>query len=368
MVLPMTSGKDRGLIESAIQPLHAEGSTNSEAGLRMGYEAALKGLNVEATNRVVFLSDGVANVGVTDPNVISEGVRAIREKGVYLNTIGVGMNNHNDVLLEQLANKGDGVCNYVDTAEEAKKVFVDQFMGAVETIARDVKIQVEFDPTQVMRYRLLGYENRAVADVDFRNDRVDAGEVGAGHQVTALYEIEYANPSAKADKPLATVRVRYKLPRNPGAPTANEEATEIQQGVSVAQRVSWEGAGPGYRKSAVVGQFAEFLRRSVHARSDSFDQMIADARRLEVEAGDKEIGELVTLMEKSKAMILNGWPGRDELSMTVDRIRERCLKQAQVEALAREQDRELLAQVERENRELEERLREMIRRRLEGPK
>ena len=368
MVLPMTSAKHKDVIESAIHPLAAEGSTNSEAGLRMGYAEAVTKLNPEATNRVVFLSDGVANVGVTDPNVISDGVKQLREKGIYLNTIGVGMNNHNDVLLEQLANKGDGVCNYVDTPDEAKKVFVDQFMGTVETIARDVKLQVEFDPTQVFRYRLLGYENRAVADADFRNDKVDAGEVGAGHQVTALYEIEYAHPQPTSEKPLATVRVRYKAPRNPNAPTANEEASEIAQNVTIAQRTSWEGAGPGYRKSTLVAQFAEFLRRSIHARNDSFDQMIADAKKLESEARDAEFTELVTLLDQSKALILTGWPHKDELALAIDQIRENHVLRAQLEHLASERDKQLLADLEKSNREMESRLRELLRRRLEQPR
>lgn len=368
MVLPMTSAKNKDLIESAIFPLTAEGSTNSEAGLRMGYAAAITGLNVEATNRVVFLSDGVANVGVTDPNVISEGVKQLREKGIYLNTVGVGMNNHNDVLLEQLADKGDGVCNYVDGPDEAKKVFVDQFMGAVETIARDVKLQVEFDPAQVFRYRLLGYENRAVADADFRNDKVDAGEIGAGHQVTALYEIEYAHPNAQSEKPLATVRARYKAPRNPNAPTANEEATELAQTVTLAQRTSWEGAGPGYRRAAIVGQFAEFLRRSIHARNDSFDTLLSDAKRLEAETRDTEFSEFVTLLDQSKALILNGWPHKDELALAIDQIRENCVLRAQLERLATERDKDVLAELEKSNREMEARLREMLRRRLEQPR
>ncbi|MBI5362556.1 MAG: von Willebrand factor type A domain-containing protein [Planctomycetes bacterium] len=372
MVLPMTSAKNKDKIESAIYPLEAEGSTNSEAGLQMGYAAAITGLNVEATNRVVFLSDGVANVGVTDPNVISEGVKQLREKGIYLNTVGVGMNNHNDVLLEQLADKGDGVCNYVDGPDEAKKVFVDQFMGTVETIARDVKLQVEFDPKQVFRYRLLGYENRAIADADFRNDKVDAGEVGAGHQVTALYEIEYAPQTAAAKteepKPLATVRVRFKQPRNPNAPMANEEASEIAQPVTVAQRTSWEGAGPGYRRAAIVGQLAEFLRRSIHARNDSFDQLIADAKKLESETRDAEFSEFVTLLDQSKALILNGWPNRDELSLAIDHIRQNCVLRAELERAATERDRQVLADLEKSNRELEARLREMLLHRLEQPR
>lgn len=368
MVLPMTSAKNKDVIESAIFPLAADGSTNSEAGLKMGYAAAITGLNVEATNRVVFLSDGVANVGVTDPNVISEGVKQLREKGIYLNTVGVGMNNHNDTLLEQLADKGDGVCNYVDGPDEAKKVFVDQFMGTVETIARDVKLQVEFDPAQVFRYRLLGYENRAIADADFRNDKVDAGEVGAGHQVTALYEIEYATPSKASEKPLATVRVRYKAPRNPNAPTANEEATELSKPVTLAQRTSWEGAGPGYRKLAIVAQFAEFLRRSIHARNDSFDQLIADAKKLESELHDAEFTELVTLLDQSKALILSTRPQQDELALAIDQIRENHVLRAQLERLAAERDQQLLAELEKQNRDMEARLKELLRHRLEQPR
>lgn len=368
MVLPMTSAKNKDVIESAIFPLAADGSTNSEAGLKMGYAAAITGLNVEATNRVVFLSDGVANVGVTDPNVISDGVKQLREKGIYLNTVGVGMNNHNDTLLEQLADKGDGVCNYVDGPDEAKKVFVDQFMGTVETIARDVKLQVEFDPAQVFRYRLLGYENRAIADADFRNDKVDAGEVGAGHQVTALYEIEYATPAKASEKPLATVRVRYKAPRNPNAPTANEEATELSKPVTLAQRTSWEGAGPGYRKLAIVAQFAEFLRRSIHARNDSFDQLIADAKKLESELHDAEFTELVTLLDQSKALILSTRPQQDELALAIDQIRENHVLRAQLERLAAERDQQLLAELEKQNRDMEARLKELLRHRLEQPR
>jgi len=369
LVLPMTSCKDKALIEAAIQPLAAEGSTNSEAGLRMGYGAALAGLNREATNRVVFLSDGVANVGVTDPNVISEGVRQIREQGVYLNTVGVGMNNHNDVLLEQLADKADGVCNYVDDAAEAKKVFVDDFMGTVETIARDVKLQVEFDPAQVYRYRLLGYENRAVADVDFRNDRVDAGEVGAGHQVTALYEIEYAERkpnAATTDRPLATVRVRFKAPRKPGEPLANEEASEIAAPVKYAQRTSWEGAGAGYRRSVVVGQFAEFLRRSVNARSDSYDQLLSDARKLAAEGADVEFQKFVTLIEQARVIILNGWPGvQDPLELAVEGLRQNGYRR---ELALLDKNQTLLDTLEKHNRELEQLLRDTLRQRLEQPR
>ena len=267
LVLPMTSARQRDLIESAINPLQPEGSTNTEAGLRMGYAQAVAALSQGSNNRVVLLTDGVANVGITDPNALTAMVESQRKAGIYLNTVGVGMNNHNDNLLEQLADKGDGLCNYVDDEKEVRRALVDNFTGAFETIARDVKIQVEFDPTQVERYRLLGYENRAVADADFRNDKVDAGEVGAGHQVIALYEIVRTHVSG--DGPLATVHVRWKAPYKNGVKDSESDtATEIAQPVySKSAAGSFIATSPGYRRAVLVAQFAEFLRRSIHARS-----------------------------------------------------------------------------------------------------
>ena len=369
LVLPMTSAGNRGLIESALFPLQPGGGTHSHSGLTMGYEAALAGLNPNATNRVVFLSDGVANIGVTDPNQITNEVQRIREKGIYLNTVGVGMNNHNDVLLEQLADKGDGMCSYVDSPEEARRVMVDGFTGAFEPIARDVKIQVEFDPAHVARYRLLGYENRAIADADFRNDKVDAGEVGAGHQVTALYEIERTGAS-QADTPLAVVRLRWKAPRQAGrsADAETERSTEIEARVLAGQAKTFEGAGPGYRRAVIVAQFAEILRRSRHARGESLDDLIAEATRLEREAPDADFSELVRLMQQSKALILASTPACDELCEAVDLVRHNQLLRAEHQLLAQVQDAALLAELERQNRELEARIRELLRRRLETPR
>ncbi len=390
LVLPMTSAKNRGLIESAIHPLQPENSTNAAAGLRMGYEAALVGLNSNATNRVVFLSDGVANTGQTDQDRISESVKRARDQGVYLNTIGVGMNNHNDTLLEQLADKGDGMCNYIDTPAEAKRVLVDNFTGAFEPIARDVKIQVEFDPAQVYRYRLLGYENRAIADKDFRNDAIDAGEIGAGHQVTALYEIERSNQAA--EKPLATVRLRWKAPRVAGAATerasagaateganganalkglgyigeaTSEKATEIEKPILASQATSFEGAGVGYRRAVVVAQFAELLRRSTHARGDSLDDLIAEAQKLERELQGADFSELVVLMQKSRALILQNLPACDELCQAIDVIRRNQILRAEHESLSTERDAKLLEELEKQNADLEQKIRELLRRRLE---
>jgi Ca-activated chloride channel family protein len=364
-VLPLTSVGNRGLIEAAIGQLVPDGWTNSEGGLKLGYETALAGLDAHATNRVIFLSDGVANVGVTDPNQLSDSLKPIREKGVYLNTIGVGMNNHNDTLLEQLADKGDGQCSYIDDMSEAKRVMLDNFMGSVETIARDVKIQVDFDPAQVTRYRLLGYENRAVADADFRNDRVDAGEIGAGHQVTALYEIE-RNLAVTGEKPLATVRLRYKAPRIVNGP-ANEEATEVPQEVRGSQQTSFEAADAGYRRAVIVGQFAEFLRRSVHARGRSIDDLLAEAHKLELQLPqDADFHEFVMLAERSKQLVLQNLPNCDELCQAIDAYRTWQFQCAQAERLSHERQQQIVDDLARRNREMEEQIRELLRRRLES--
>ncbi len=144
----------------------------------------------EANNRVILASDGVANIGETGPESILRTIEEYAQRDIYLTTVGFGMGNYNDVLMEQLANQGDGFYAYVDTINEARRLFVNNLTGTLETIAKDAKVQVDFNPEVVARYRLLGFENRAIADEDFRDDSVDAGEIGAGHSVTALYEIK----------------------------------------------------------------------------------------------------------------------------------------------------------------------------------
>ncbi|MFN0242601.1 MAG: von Willebrand factor type A domain-containing protein [Planctomycetota bacterium] len=293
IVLPMTSAAQRATIETAIEVMQPQGSTNSEAGLKLGYAIALDNLDSNATNRVVFLSDGVANRGETDPVKLSDTVKSIRERGVYLNTIGVGMNNHNDVFLEQLANKGDGVCNYVDTSAEAKKVLVDRFTGAFEPIARDVKVQVEFDPAQVHRYRLLGYENRAIADKDFRNDKVDAGEVGAGHSVTAMYDVVL---KSTATSPL-TVRLRHKGPDA----KKDDAATENTYGMDAASLFgAFDQAPQTFRFAAAVTAFAEVLRQSPHAKEYSLADVLTVAKGGAGDARDQQ--EMVELVKKAAAL------------------------------------------------------------------
>jgi Ca-activated chloride channel family protein len=361
LVLPMTSAANRGLIESAIFPLSPNGSTNTEAGLRMGYEQAVAGLTANSENRVVLLTDGVANVGITDAQALVAQTEACRKQGIYLNTIGVGMNNHNDALLEQLADKGDGICNYVDDAKEARRALVENFTGAFVPIARDVKVQVDFDPAQVESYRLLGYENRAVADQDFRNDAVDAGEVGSGHQVVALYELLRSGADS-GEAPLATVRLRWKAPhQGVGLEAGSGAATEIEHAVRALDAAgSYAATSAGYRRSVLVAQFAEFLRRSVHARGDSLDRLIEEARKLEGELRDPEFAEFTALVAKSGQLVLAELGRYGDLARTVDELRWNCFRAAQLEDLGRAEDLERIRELERQNRLLEEALRKLL--------
>lgn len=274
IVLPPTPATARDVIETALFGLQPDGSTNAEAGLKLGYELADQSLREGAQSRVVFLSDGVANVGQTDQDRIAADVAASTERGVFLNTIGVGMSNHNDVFLEQMADKGQGVCDYIGGADDARRAIVERFVGGFVTVAKDVKIQVEFDPAVVLRWRQLGYENRAVADKDFRNDKVDAGEIGAGHQVTCLYEIELSSVDARREQPMATARVRWK----PVDPAAGQPATEATEKAAAFRydevaAASFRAASEGFRRSALAAQFAEALRDSIHTSGDSVEEL-----------------------------------------------------------------------------------------------
>lgn len=360
LVLPMTSARNRGLIESAIHPLAPQGGTNVQAGLRMGYEAALAGLDAEAHNRVVLLSDGVGNIGETDAQALGREVESARKRGVWLNTVGVGMGNHNDAFLEQLADKGDGICNYIDDEREARRALVENFTGAFEPIAKDVKIQVEFDPAQVERYRLLGYENRAVADQDFRNDAVDAGEVGAGHQVVALYEVVR---TGDGDGPLATVRVRWKpagaaFVSNQMADLPAREAAWTIDGSKAG--ASFAATTPGFRQSVLVAQLAEVLRRSIHARDDSLETLLAESRKLAPELADPDFDEFVRMVERTIELIASDWGRYDDLARRLDRLRMQHYLKAKLEDVARDLDQARLQELDAQIRDLESEIRAQL--------
>lgn len=268
VVLEPTGLEKKHLIVNAIQELTAGGSTNMGSGIQLAYDMAARNLSPDSVSRVLVLSDGDANVGNTSHEQILDTIRGHVAEGVTLSTIGFGMGNYKDTLMEQLSNKGNGNYFYIDSQSQARRVFQEQLGGTLEVVAKDVKIQVELDPKAVARYRLVGYENRDVADVDFRNDKVDAGEIGAGHTVTAIYEVELTGQSER----LGTVRIRAKEPRGS---VAKEHAYPLMR---EHVRKSFDQASPDFRFATAVMATAEILRQSPEAAAWSLGSVEGIAR------------------------------------------------------------------------------------------
>ena len=289
IVLDHTGVADKDAILNAIDGLQNEGSTNAEEGLRMGYELASKNFKEGAINRVILCSDGVANVGAVTPDGIRQAIRDYTKQGILLTTVGFGMGDYNDYLMEQLADDGDGSYAYVDTLASAKRIFVENLTGTLQVIAKDAKVQVDFNPAVVKRYRLVGYENRDVADIDFRNDAVDAGEIGAGHTVTVLYEVEL---SGEAVGDALTVQMRYADPKT-GAVT---ELTRPFKRDAFGQ--DFMLATPRFQLAVAAAGFAEQLRGSQFALSQAPDAVLNIAQRiapqLSKDADVQEFLEIVT--------------------------------------------------------------------------
>ncbi len=290
IVLPHTGIEGREGILAAIHALVPEDSTNVDEGLRLGYSLALRNAKIGGINRVILCSDGVANVDATDPDVILRKVRGHVAEGITLTTIGVGMGNFNDVLLEQLADNGNGSYAYVDTLNEAKRVFVENLTGTLQLIAKDAKVQVEFNPRVVNRFRLLGYENRRLDHEDFQNDRADGGEIGAGHSVTALYEIEL---SEGARGRLATVSIRYKDPDTHRPSEINEEILTTQL------TRTFEAASTEFQLAATVAEFAEILRESPWAQDGSLAAVSQSLRSITRRSHNEQVDELWHLMSRA---------------------------------------------------------------------
>ena len=255
---------------TAISSLRTGGSTNAETGLLQGYEMATAAFEEGKINRVVLVSDGVANVGATGPDAILAQIKEFSNDGITLSAIGVGFLNYNDVLLEQLVNNGDGNYTYLDNDDEATELFSSGLTGLLEVIASDAKIQVEFNPDTVLQYRLVGYENRALTTKQFRDDTVDAGEVGAGNSVTALYELVLVEGSPEGA--IADVRVRYADPES-------GDVTEISSVVVTSEidRATSE-ASPRFLFSAAVTEFAEILRDSPWVHDGSLGAVLEEAQ------------------------------------------------------------------------------------------
>jgi Ca-activated chloride channel family protein len=273
-------------IVDAIDALVPSGSTNMEAGLLLGYEQARETAashrgDEAAIDVVVLASDGVANQGVTDPEVLIDEITDAAEEGpageqgIHLVTVGYGMGNYNDHLMEQLADQGDGFYSYVDTFAEAERLFVDELTPTLYVVAEEAKVQVVFDPDVVSEYRLIGYENRMLDDEEFTDDTVDAGELGAGHEVTAVYEVALVDGAGSGDV-AGTVRLRWAEP-------GSGDVTEIERDLTIG-----DAASDAVRLATLVAHTAEVLKGNevVTRRGVTLEELLDEAEALVV--GDVE--------------------------------------------------------------------------------
>ncbi|HEY0192752.1 MAG TPA: VWA domain-containing protein [Kofleriaceae bacterium] len=294
VVLPVTGADRKPQILAAIDELGAGGSTAMASGLDLAYDQAMKGVEPGATARVIVCTDGDTNVGPTGFDDILHIIAARAKAGVTLSTVGFGMGNYKDHLMEQLADKGNGNNFYIDSLAAAKRVFQDELGANLEVLAKDVKLQVDFDPALVARYRLIGYENRTIADRDFRNDKVDAGEVGPGHQVTAMYELELTAAGVAHPAPLGVVRIRHKLPEG------DAPATERAFAMAAPPAASFDAAAPDLRFAFAVSAFADLLRGQDDAQRWSLDAIEQVARATAGDDADRR--ELIALIDQARRL------------------------------------------------------------------
>ena len=288
VVLEPTAGNDLIAIETALANLRAGGSTNGEAGIKLAYQMAEKAFIDGGINRILLATDGDFNVGQSSTESLVELIEIKRQKGIALSTLGFGSGNYNDHLMEQIADKGNGSYSYIDNLLEARKVLVDELDSQLITVASDVKLQLEFNPDVVAEYRLIGYENRTLAREDFNNDKVDAGEIGAGHTVTAVYELTLTSSEQRSMEPLryqqaekskasrtnelGFMRIRYK---NPGQTESN-----LIESPLVAAELLADSSEPSVDSlfSAAVIAFADKLRGGKYTASYSFSDIKALAQ------------------------------------------------------------------------------------------
>jgi Ca-activated chloride channel family protein len=294
LLLPPTEARHSGRIHRAIDRLSSGGGTAMEDGLTTAYTLAREGHRAGGENRVIMLSDGGANIGLSEHQAILDGLGELR-RHTSLTTVGFGMGEYRDDLMERLADQADGNAFYVDSPEEARKVFGAQLTANLSTIAKDVKIQLEFDPSVVLAWRLVGYENRVIADEDFRDDTVDGGEIGPGHEVTALYQLALVPHPAQA--PLATVRLRARPPD--GEEPAREWTTQLPlQDLAP----SFAQASPDLHAAFTAASFAELLRGSPWVEDLDYAalQQLAEAHDRGLPE-DEEIRSLIALADELTA-------------------------------------------------------------------
>lgn len=312
VVLPPTAGSDKAVILEAINRLDAGGSTAGGEGIELAYDLARRHFINKGNNRVILATDGDFNVGISSEAGLVRMIEEKRKDGIFLTVLGFGSGNLQDAMMEQLADKGNGNYAYIDNIMEARKVLVQEMGGTLFTIAKDVKIQVEFNPTHVQVYRLIGYENRLLASEDFNDDRKDAGELGAGHTVTALYEIippgvefaqasvdslKYQKPSSgtSSDSPeMLTVKLRFKAP--------DGDVSRLMQQALVDRDGTFAASSENFRFTAAVAEFGMLLRDSQHKGVASFDQVLDNARKAIGQDNEGYRAEFIRLAETARVL------------------------------------------------------------------
>lgn len=311
LVLPPTPGSKRADIVAALDRLEAGGSTAGGAGLRLAYATARQHFMKEGNNRVILCSDGDFNVGESSDDAMEHLITQERESGVFLSVLGFGRGNLQDSKMERLADKGNGNYAYIDQLDEARRVLVQQFGGTLFTLAKDVKLQVEFNPAKVQAYRLIGYENRLLAAEDFNNDRKDAGELGAGQQVTALYEVVPVGAPPLVDglkyQPVAqatggaaatellTVKMRYKQPQG-------QTSSLLSRALPAAAPAALAGASANLRWAAAVAQMSLLLRQSEQRGEATWPGTVELARAARGQDEDGYRAECIRMMEAAASL------------------------------------------------------------------
>jgi Ca-activated chloride channel family protein len=310
LVLPSTPGSQKEKINAALERLQAGGSTAGSAGLKLAYEVAAENFINDGNNRIILATDGDFNVGPSSNAEMERLIETYRNKGIFISVAGFGMGNYKDDKMEIIADKGNGNYSYIDNLMEAKKVFVNEFSSTLYTIAKDVKIQIEFNPAYVKEYRLVGYENRLLNEEDFEDDKKDAGELGAGHSVTALYEIVPAGNSddkyrklryqqsdllqmSSVNNELATIQLRYKKP-------------DADKSILMTEVINYESksiheTSENFRFSSAVAGFGMLLRNSEYKGNIDYDEVLALARSSKGDDKDGYRAEFIRLVELSES-------------------------------------------------------------------
>ena len=312
LVLPSTTGSKKDIIMAALDKLEAGGSTAGGEGIRLAYEVAMENFIEKGNNRIILATDGDFNVGASSNAEMERLIERKRDEGVFLTVVGFGMGNYKDDKMEILADKGNGNYAYIDNLQEARKVFVNEFGGTLFTIAKDVKFQIEFNPTKVQAYRLIGYENRRLKNEDFNDDKKDAGELGSGHTVTALYEIipvgmksefvktidplKYQNTQeenfAKNSGELMTLKLRYKAP--------DGNVSKLITTTVMDKNKDWETASENFLWSSAVAEFGMLIRESKFAQEADVQSVLNLARQSKGEDEEGYRSEFIRLVESSR--------------------------------------------------------------------